>query len=787
MVAEAITTSTTRIRVKRLAGVIVTAAALGIAFTLVDIGEVAQAASRLSLATLLGVVLALLCGALLASVRLVCVAADLGYRMRPIDAIAALSFGQLGGALFFQLVGQLIARSAVLACRGVPVAGTVAITGYERLVALVVSLTVAVIGGWYLFGKITLDVSSGGATFLKLAAGGAIAIAASAFLAWGRPACAFVRANMGPGAVWRFGRSAALSLGIQGCTMAAYVAAVASLSPNTDATDAAAAVAVVMLAASLPISFAGWGIRELGAIYALGAIGLDRESALVVAILIGAAALGVVAILAGITALARAAPRASVPSAKPPRFDLPLLLAWAVPVMAAIAVFFQIHAPLSASRLNVNLADPIAILAAALFVLDHIRARQIPAWRLPLLNAHLAVMTGVIVIAFLHGWADFGVTTWALTNRLAGWFVLLAYVAAGALIVSRGGEAGLMMLLRTYVAVALAIVALDALIFAAVSIGVRVPEEIVRYRIDGFAQNPNAFALQLLLAIAAVIATMKESRWQPAVLAVLMLGLWLTASRAGFIGLALVILATLVLRSVKAKRIAAAFGLSAIAIAFVIWLPTLFVAALEVARWIITGALWVINGALWVASAAVDLVTTREAGAPGTGSAVIWAAPALTWEVPHYTANDYVTSGYAPSNEQRIASLQGGADLFMANPLFGAGLGAFIESYTRVHGSPLVIHSTPLWLLAELGIVGLVAFVAPFIRVLKYETYSASLKDPARTFLILALLAFAAVAAVHDMMYQRAFWLLLGAGLATYGGSRQTDASEARRSGVPCS
>ncbi len=760
------------VRTRRVVAIGVTVVALALAFTMVDLRALAQALSRVSLLTLLTVTCALTSGALLACVRLSCIASDFGYRMRASDAIAALSLGQLGGAIFFQLAGQLIARSAVLARRGVPVAGTVLITGYERLVSFAVSLALATAGGWYLFGKISLNVETGGAAFLKLLAGGALAVIVSGLFAWGRSAGAFARANIGPGAAWRVTRTLLLSVAIQILTIAAYLAAVVGLSPGLAFTDVVAAAAIVMLGASVPISLAGWGVRELSAIYALGAVGLDRETALVVAILIGAVALAVVAILAAVAALLRTMPRTPALAHRAPKVDATTMLTWAVPVSTAAAVFFQIHIPLSASQLNVNLADPLAFIGAALFVLDKIKARQIPAWRLPLFNTHLAVMTVLIVAAFIHGWFEFGLTTWALTNRLIGWFVLLTYVATGALVVSRGGEAGLMILLRTYVAVALPIIALDLVIFAAVTLGLRVPEEIVRYRIEGFAQNANAFTLQLLFAIAAVIATMKESRWQPVVLGAVMLGIWFTASRAGLIGLALVIVVTLALRSVKPGRIAAALGLAAVAIAFIVWLPTLVIGALEVVRWVIEAARWVafaiVDLVTAIAAAITDLFTTTGTGTsrPATEPRPPWTGPALTWDMPRHSAHDYIAGGYAPSNAQRIDSLKGGWDMFMANPLFGAGLGAFIERYMRASGTALVIYSTPLWLLAELGIVGLFAFVAPLVRVLKYEMRGAQPQDPARELLILVLLAFAVVAAFHDMMYQRTFWLLMGAALA---------------------
>jgi hypothetical protein len=751
LTAVALTGKTGRLnaRTRNVIAIAVTCVALVVALAFIDVNALAAAAARLSPLNLLGVLLLLLCGALLASARLAFIASDLGYRMRPVDAIAALSLGQLGGAIFLQVVGQVIARSAVLAGRGVPVAATVAVTGYERLLALAVSVILALFGGWYLFGHITVDINAGGATFLKLAAGGTLALVASAALAWWPPVAAFARANIGRRAAWRIARSFTLSVLIQACTMAAYVAAAAALAPDSDTADIAAASAVVMLAASVPISLAGWGVRELGAIYVLGAIGVDREIALLIAILIGAAALASVAILAAGVALARTMPRSTViaPSSAP-HYDVPAIVAWTVPILAAIAVFFQVHVPLASSRINVNLADPLVVVAAALFIIECVKARRLPAWRLPMFNLHLLSITLLIVIAFLHGWAGFGMTAWALTNRLAGWFVLLAYLATGALIVAHGGRDGFMLLLRTFVGTALAVVAVDLPIYCATRLGVQVPEEIFAWRLEGFAQNPNAFALQLILALIAAFVSIKPGRLQNAVISVIFIGLWFSGSRSGFIAVGFVLAAALALRAVSFKVLATAAAVLVAAILFVDWLPEIVVSIVRAGQVI----------ARFVADLVANLFATPGPGGPPRAPFVLTP--------PKFSALESIAAGYDSSNVQRIASLKGGFAMFSEHPIFGAGLGAFIESYTREHGVPLVIHSTPLWLLAEMGVIGLFVFTAPFVRVLKHETYAAERGDPARIVLILALLAFGAIAVVHDIAYQRSFWLVLGAAMA---------------------
>ena len=73
------------------------------------------------------------------------------------------------------------------------------------------------------------------------------------------------------------------------------------------------------------------------------------------------------------------------------------------------------------------------------------------------------------------------------------------------------------------------------------------------------------------------------------------------------------------------------------------------------------------------------------------------------------------------SNVERIASLQGALKIFLDHPIFGGGLGLFVAERLRQFGKTLVIHSTPLWLLAETGIVGLFVVATLFARVLISE------------------------------------------------------------------
>ena len=55
---------------------------------------------------------------------------------------------------------------------------------------------------------------------------------------------------------------------------------------------------------------------------------------------------------------------------------------------------------------------------------------------------------------------------------------------------------------------------------------------------------------------------------------------------------------------------------------------------------------------------------------------------------------------------ERLESLRGGLALWLSHPILGAGLGSFITTQISKTGTPLIIHSTYVWIIAEMGLVG---------------------------------------------------------------------------------
>jgi hypothetical protein len=119
----------------------------------------------------------------------------------------------------------------------------------------------------------------------------------------------------------------------------------------------------------------------------------------------------------------------------------------------------------------------------------------------------------------------------------------------------------------------------------------------------------------------------------------------------------------------------------------------------------------------------------------------------------------------ASSTQERLISLIGGLKLFWDQPVFGASLGPFRDQMIpTLDERPLVIHSTAVWLSAELGAVGLLVFSVPFIYV--FQRMEICVRRSGFGVDCFVLCSFRGYVEPGDILYQRTFWFLIGAALA---------------------
>lgn len=660
--------------------------------------------------TLALIALALVTSFSFASLRLKLIAQDLGYRLSIRQSIASVSLGQVGGFLFFQLVGQLVARGAYLSARNVPMAGTVLITGIERLAAAIVSGLLAIVGALYIFNRLSIEA---GIAPIRMFAG---LLVVSLAVSWFWRSQLFTAArSINSDDLKRFFRSMAISLLVQSSTMVAYVAAAKAVAQGCTIAELAAASSLVMFAASIPISLAGWGVREMSAVAALSMIGVPKEGALLVAVLIGLISILIAFMLAWGTAGFRN--KGSSIETRPQALSTgnhQQALASALAIITASLLFFQVHLPTNSNVISVNLGDIFAILGGLLVLFSMIRLRP-PVWRLSGFNVHIAACTVVITIALLNGAAAIGWTQWALVNKYTGWFILLAVLATGSL----SSTLDLDRVLRTFVIAGCAVIlfSIAEMMISALGLTAYVPFFV------GFAQNPNAFAFQCLMILCAAIV-LKNHR--PPLIAIAVSGLWLTLSRAGLAtGVIVIISAAISVRSTIRPLFFGILGAAAIVVAMT--------------------ALLNLSGVACDVSAASGCTRLPIAGIEDS------------------------------SASEHLLIMKKAWALFTSHPLFGAGLGVFIQEWIGPY--PLIIHSTPLWLLAEFGLVGALVFFAPILRIFVQELRAFRNNDEAGTLLLLIIIALSAMSLFHELLYQRTFWFLLGVALV----ARKTVTQEAVR------
>ena len=149
------------------------------------------------------------------------------------------------------------------------------------------------------------------------------------------------------------------------------------------------------------------------------------------------------------------------------------------------------------------------------------------------------------------------------------------------------------------------------------------------------------------------------------------------------------------------------------------------------------------------------------------GAAIAFFVIAAVAVLPHIigSSDAMKTAGLLrPASEtEHWASILGGLQMFGEYPFFGAGLGAFVKTWSDSHSYPLVIHSTPVWILAEFGLLGGVFFGAVFVSLFRhFYTRYRECKRFESGLGLLMLIIFAVFGLPHDIFYQRLFWFLLG-------------------------
>src|SRR5215471_8934959 len=234
---------------------------------------------------------------------------------------------------------------------------------------------------------------------------------------------------------------------------------------------------------------------------------------------------------------------------------------------------------------------------------------------------------------------------------MIGLVVLVGYAAIPGLVLAIAGERGRAILIDAFVGAAVVICAIQFLALAMDRWIEPLPPDFFGYvfaasgQLEGYAQNPNAFAFQLLMALAVLLGGSPQAsapgraRWRLIGAAVLLAALVLTRSRAGILCAIGALALAAALHFIPPRVLLARVALVGLAIAFWGSIDRLVVAPL---------------GAEWRPLAVQS-------------DALRWRSNVLGWQA------------------------------WLQHPLLGGGLGAFLLARESAGLPMLVIHSVPIW------------------------------------------------------------------------------------------
>lgn len=651
------------------------------------------------------------------------------------QAVRAFVLGHLGNQLIFSVVGQAVGRSAVLAGAGVSPSAITFLSFLERMIALGSLLLFALVGGAYTLGRIVFDVEGGGGYFAYF-----VLSLIAVVLVYGLANLRQLRrlfAQLSGQLAWPVLAGCFFISVIAHCAMlGAFYAQFSAYGEPVSTVAALAALSVVMFLAALPISFAGWGIRELSAAHVLGALGVPAAVGAAVGVAIGL--LSLVLVIGCLVAVPFMAIRPKPVAATAPtaqivasRNDIDRLFAALAAFFLPVAVVFQLRVPMPSHWLNVNLADLLAVSASAVLALTWSWTRPLvsPArWVVP----PLALLSAAIGLSLVLGYVHHGFLSWAFVNRTMGWFVILSYFGVGLLLWAHSGRARLLRAVHLTVSAVSIVAALQIVLYLVGTYTALLPAGINLVRLEGYLADSNAFAFQCVIAFIAFFCL----RAMAAV----------SGHRAGIHLAPAVLVAAVVLAQSRTGWVL--MGTAVVLTAF--WMPAV---RRELALSIVAGLAFVAAIPLveFIVVTAMSLLAQSGGGAGAGVEGALVRSFMGGMERAH-------------ADSERWETVWRGLALWREAPIFGQGLGGFIHDRLVQGKTSQVIHNVPVWVLAEMGLVGFLMFAAALLLVVRglvLQRAAPGAAVPANAALI-CLAVFCLGGLTQDFFYQRMFWLVLG-------------------------
>lgn len=421
------------------------------------------------------------------------------------------------------------------------------------------------------------------------------------------------------------------------------------------------------------------------------------------------------------------------------------LLVWLFSFFIFLFVLVQFHVVLFDFAINVNFADFFVMLVLSTLLLGFFYTKIPVRWKVKNFNI-FALLT---CLALASGWltallSDYSIS-WATTKAI-GWVVILGYLYASAMLVNRLGFFTFFRFFNLLLVFFVGVLLLsDFMLFLEVFRG-GVGGTVHLSYLTALSGNRNALAFQILAVLSLALAFQPlylrslrlNHKFLLFAVIVLVCSMFLTSSRSGIATMLLLYLAAFFMRMTNRNFLFWSMSGGVLVSIFILYFPNFFYFFYD-----LFSVGWA-GGASSGASAGVS--SGVSASVSGKGGVVMAISS-------------------VESDMLRGQLLKDSFAMWLENPFFGAGLGAFYTGSEAVYGFSIVQHNSLLWVLSEMGLFGFLIFSALFISLLWFVFFSAK-RGVRNNAVILLLLSFGAMAMFHEMLYQRIFWLFLGAVIA---------------------
>jgi len=202
-------------------------------------------------------------------------------------ALRANVAGNIAGLVVMPLFGQVVGRQSMLQHIGVAPVVNASLAAYERAMLAILSGVLGLFGGLYLLERNVVTEFLHELPFVEVGIAATAGLMLSLCLGHSRFEKHLLRRVFHKANFYRIAMIAALTFGGQLLMLGCFVVAMCAVSGQIPVVSMFAASTVISLAATIPITVGGWGVRELASVYVLGTLGIPAAEAMTISVMVG--------------------------------------------------------------------------------------------------------------------------------------------------------------------------------------------------------------------------------------------------------------------------------------------------------------------------------------------------------------------------------------------------------------------------------------------------------------------------------------------------------------------